>query len=236
MTGRRLLFSLCVKQVIDRRKRMALVNTSLKSWTRLVEFLALVTAPFALLVGLVLYIDYGTASSSAATKTPPAAAASTHQIPTFPITVVTDDQTGKDGDIAFLPSNISLPAHSTVRLRITNFDDATAQKPVKYAHVWGTVGGTIQVQHMMPSMPNMPEPVHTVRALDANTQVSHTFTVPGMHLNVPVLASGVTTFVIHTGKPGHYTWQCYNPCGSGKSGWGGAMSMKGYMSGTITVA
>ena len=197
------------------------------------EFLALLTAPVVLLVGFVLYVDYGTASSAAATA--PARAAS-HPIPTFPITVVTDDQTGKDGDIAFLPSNLSLPAHATVRIRITNFDDATAQKPAKYAHVWGTVGGTIQVQHMMPTMPNMPEHVRTVRGLNPNTQVSHTFTVPGMHLNVPVLASGVTTFVLPTGRPGHYTWQCYNPCGSGKSGWGGAMSMKGYMSGTITVA
>jgi hypothetical protein len=201
-----------------------------------VEFLALLTAPFVLLVGFVLYVDYGNASSAAATAPARAARAATHSIPTFPITVVTDDQTGKDGDIAFLPSNLSLPAHATVRIRITNFDDATAQKPAKYAHVWGTVGGTIQVQHMMPTMPNMPERVRTVRGLNPNTQVSHTFTVPGMHLNVPVLASGVTTFVIHTGKPGHYTWQCYNPCGSGKSGWGGAMSMKGYMSGTITVA
>jgi heme/copper-type cytochrome/quinol oxidase subunit 2 len=201
-----------------------------------VEFLALVTAPFVLLVGLVLYVDYGAASSSAATTPTRVAPAASHTIPTYQITVVTDDQTGKDGDLAFMPSDITLPAHATVRIRIANFDDATAQKPAKYAHVWGTVCGTIQVQHMMRTMPNMAEPVHTVRALNPNTQVSHTFTVNGMHLNVPILASGVTTFVIHTGKAGHYTWQCYNPCGSGKSGWGGAMSMKGYMSGTITVA
>jgi hypothetical protein len=227
---------LCVKQVTVEPKRKALVNTSLKSWTRLVEFLALVTAPFVLLVGLVLYVDYGAASSSAATKPKVAATAGAHTIPTVPITVVTDAQTGKSGDLAFLPSDITLPAHSTVRVRIANFDGATVQKPAKYAHVWGTVGGTVQVQHMMPSMPNMAEPVHTVRALNPTTQVSHTFTVNGMHLNVPILASGVTTFVIHTGKAGHYTWQCYNPCGDGKSGWGGPMSMKGYMTGTITVA
>ena len=48
---------------------MALVNTSLKSWTRLVEFLAVwSTAPFVLLVGLVLYIDYGDGQPSAATE------------------------------------------------------------------------------------------------------------------------------------------------------------------------
>jgi hypothetical protein len=215
---------------------MALVNSSLRSWTRLVEFLALVTAPFVLLVGLVLYVDYGTASSSAATTPRHVAPAAAKVIPTVTITLVTDDQTGKAEDLAFVPSDVTLPAHSTVRIRITNFDDATPQRPVKYARVWGTVGGTEQVQTMHKAAPNSPGPVRVVRALNADTQVSHTFTVPGMHLNAPVLASGVTTFVVHTGKAGHYTWQCFNPCGTGKSGWGGAMSEKGFMSGTVTVA
>jgi heme/copper-type cytochrome/quinol oxidase subunit 2 len=218
---------------------MGLMNTSLKSWTRLVEFLALITAPFVLLVGLVLYVDYGTSTSSAAT-TPaaaPVAHAAARTIPTFSMTVVTDDQTGKDGDIAYIPSDLTLPAHSTVRIRITNFDDATAQKPARYARVWGTVGNTIQVRRMMAvSMPNMLSAARTVRALPAATEVSHTFTSTGLHLNVPVFPAGVTTFVIRTGAPGHYTWQCMDPCGSGKTGWGGAMVMKGYMSGTITVA
>jgi hypothetical protein len=215
---------------------MALVNTSLKSWTRLVEFLALLTAPFVLLVGLVLYVDYGTGSSSAATTPQHAVKAAGHKIPTFDMTIVTDAQTGRDGYIAFVPSSLSLPAHATVRIRITNFDDATAQRPARYARVWGTVGGTIEVQRMMPGMPNMLYGVHTMRALHAATQVSHTFTAPGLHLNVPVAPSGVTTFVIRTGKAGHYTWQCYDPCGSGKAGWGGPMSMRGYMSGTISIA
>ena len=213
------------------------MNTSLKSWTRLVEFLALITAPFVLLVGFVLYIDYGTSTSSAATSPPRAVHAASGTIPTFDLTVVTDDQTGRDGYIAYVPSNLTLPAHSTVRIRITNFDDATPQKPARYARVWGTVGNTIQVQRMMGvSMPNMLTRSRTVHSLPAASEVSHTFTSTGLHFNVPVAPVGVTTFVLKTGKPGHYTWQCMNPCGSGKSGWGGAMSMKGYMSGTITVA
>jgi heme/copper-type cytochrome/quinol oxidase subunit 2 len=36
-------------------------------------------------------------------------------------------------------------------------------------------------------------------------------------------------------KPGHYIWQCFDPCGSGFNGFGGPMSTKGYMSGTINV-
>ena len=135
-----------------------------------------------------------------------------------------------------MPTNLTLPAHSVVRVRILNFDDATAQKPASYAKVWGTVGGTISVQRMMPGMPNMLYGAHTVRSLSAATEVSHTFTSPGMHLNVPIAPTGVTTFLLRTGKPGHYTWQCMNPCGDGAAGWGGPMRMRGYMSGTITVA
>lgn len=213
------------------------MNTSLKSWTRLVEFLALITAPFVLLVGFVLYVDYSTSTSSAATAAPRIAHAAPGTIPTFDLTVVTDDQTGRDGYIAYVPSNLTLPAHSTVRIRITNFDDATAQKPARYARVWGTVGNTIQVQAMASvKQPNVLSAARTVDVLPAATEVSHTFTSPGLHFNVPVFPAGVTTFVLKTGAPGHYTWQCMNPCGDGKTGWGGPMSTKGYMSGTITVA
>jgi hypothetical protein len=50
--------------------------------------------------------------------------------------------------------------------------------------------------------------------------------------NQPVL----TTFSFVTpDKPGDYIWQCFDPCGSSYNGFGGPMSTKGYMSGTITV-
>lgn len=228
---------LCLKQVTVNGNGWVSMYASLKSWTRLVEFLALVTAPFVLLVGLVLYVDYGASSSSAATRPAHVVRSTSGGIQTFDLTVVTDAQTGRNGYIAYVPSNLTLPAHSTVRIRITNFDGATAQKPVKYAHVWGTVGNTVQVQRMMSvKMPNMLSTARTVHALAAATEVSHTFTSTGLHLNVPVAPFGVTTFILKTGRPGQYTWQCMNPCGSGDTGWSGPMSTRGYMSGTITVA
>jgi hypothetical protein len=209
------------------------MNRSLNNWTRFVELLALVTAPFVLLVAVVLYLDGGAGQTASAASRPGSVA---KHIPTYDLTVVTDDQTGKPGYIAFVPTNITLPANTVVRVRITNFDDATAQKPASYAKVWGTVGGTISVQRMMPGMPNMLYRAHTVRSLAAKTEVSHTFTSTGLHLNVPIAPTGVTTFLLRTGKPGHYTWRCMNPCGGGAAGWGGPMRMKGYMSGTITVS
>ncbi len=123
--------------------------------------------------------------------------------------------------------------------RISNFDGATPQKPARYARVWGTVRGTIQVQTFNPVSPNALRRVRTFRAVNAKTQVSHTFTVGGtgsMNINAPVYPNSVTTFVIRTGKPGHYSWRCWNPCGSGPQGWTEAMSQKRNLTGTITVA
>lgn len=211
------------------------MRDSVNTWTRLVELLALLTAPFVILVAVVLYLDGSIGASASVAARRPAASAQ-HTIPTYNLTVVTDAQTGKAGYIAFVPTNLTLPAHTTVRVRITNFDGATAQKPAAYARVWGTVGGTVVVQRMMPGMPNMLERAHTVHAMPAATEVSHTFTSASLHLNVPVAPTGVTTFLLRTGKPGHYTWRCMNPCGDGAAGWGGPMRMKGYMSGVINVA
>jgi hypothetical protein len=45
----------------------------------------------------------------------------------------------------------------------------------------------------------------------------------------------ITEFSFVTQGPGHYIWQCIDPCGSGFDGFGGPMSTKGYMSGTIDV-
>lgn len=215
------------------------VNAFLKAWTRAVGLVALITAPFVLLVATVVWLNGlggpgGQASAEAASIRPAAKPVMTENL-----TVVTDAQTGKDGYIAFDPTNFTLPAHSTVRIRIANFDGATPQKPAKYARVWGTVGNTIEVQKFNPVAPNALGRARTFRAVNPRTQVSHTFTVAGtgtMNINAPVYPSSVTTFVIRTGKPGHYSWRCWNPCGGGPQGWTEAMSQRGYMTGTITVA
>ena len=208
----------------------------MKNTARVVELLALITAPFVLIavVFVIVFADHtqqATANTNASNT-----AATSHKITTVSMTVVTDAQTGRDGYVAMVPSNITLPANSTVRIRITNFDDATPQKPAIYAKVWGTVGGTAQVRSFKTTSPNQLTSTRSVRALDAATQVSHTFTVMGMHLNVPILPTGVTTFIVHTGAPGHYRWQCFNPCGGGSSGWMGPMADMGYMKGMVTVA
>ena len=54
-----------------------------------------------------------------------------------------------------------------------------------------------------------------------------------MGINVPIAANARETFTIHTGAPGKHAWQCFDPCGTGPNGFGGAMAAKsGYMQGT----
>jgi hypothetical protein len=209
-------------------------RNTLKGADLLLVFLALLTAPFVLLFFAASWID-----GSAQSATRPAAAQPTvakGPIQTENLTIVTDAQTGKPGYIAYTPTNFTLPAHSTVAIRITNFDGATPQKPAMYAKVWGTVGGTVKVQTFRPSAPNALSAAQIFTHVNPKTQVSHTFTVAGMHLNAPVYPNAVTTFIIHTGKPGKYFWRCWNPCGGGDTGWTQPMSDNGYMTGTITVS
>src|SRR6266571_996649 len=63
------------------------------------------------------------------------------------LTVVTGDMIGHDEFPAYVPSDFTLPANSTVIISVTNFDDATAlpKGSEQYAHVTGTLGAVAQV-------------------------------------------------------------------------------------------
>ena len=195
---------------------------SLQGWTRFVGFLALVTAPVVILVALVLVLDngLGTSGTIVAQRT---------VVPTYTVTVVL----GRN--VAFVPNSFALPANTTVRIRIENYDGATPASPL-WSKVEGTVGRTIQVQSFTPTAPNTFGKTRMVRSLNARTGISHTFTSSGLGLNIPLAPDSVTTFVFQTGKPGRYVWRCYDPCGSGANGEGGIMAWPGYMSGEITIA
>jgi hypothetical protein len=84
---------------------------------------------------------------------------------------------------------------------------------------------------------------------------SHTFAVPAYGLVVPVApvaddaknqcdyapcsmstAHRTIQFTFHTGKAGHYRWQCFVPCAAGwLYGFGGPMQTIGYMDGFLDV-
>lgn len=150
------------------------------------------------------------------------------------LVIATPDMLGSDVGPAYLPSDFTVPANTTVTITVTNFDDATAL-PAQYATATGIIG-KLTIQPLDPADPNATAASTTAASLDPDTGVSHTFTIPTIGLNVPIAPKAKTTFTIHTGKAGKYTWHCMDPCGTGASGWGGAMDAKGYMTGTMTVA
>ena len=50
------------------------------------------------------------------------------------------------------------------------------------------------------------------------------------------MAHRTIRFAFHTGKPGHYRWQCFVPCAAGWiDGFGGPMQTIGYMDGFLNV-
>jgi hypothetical protein len=186
------------------------------------------------------------APASAPATVAPAAAAPAPSTPgtsagvpiTLNLTIVTGDMTGKADWPAYIPSDFALPAHATVVVIVTNFDDATPLPAAsrQFAQATGVQDNTFTVTPFAAANPNSATgPTVSRTALDP-TQVSHTFTIPSLGINVPIAPHARTTFILHTGAPGTYAWRCMDPCGTGSSGWGGPMAaMRGYMEGTLTV-
>lgn len=157
---------------------------------------------------------------------------------------------GKDGGahpdwVTYGPtSQLRVPAHALVTVTIDQYDSGGTITDPFFAAVRGTVGGTETVNGK------------TVTKVNPNN-VGHTFTLHGLPTNqdplfvsVPLPAlpdsaqpapgalypkPNVVTFSFITGGKGDYVWSCEYPCGVGYAGFGGPMSTRGYMSGTLTV-
>jgi hypothetical protein len=170
----------------------------------------------------------------------------------FPFPPPGDNQ----GWVTYWPTtNFQVPTHTLVTINIENYDGATPLLNPFYATARGTMGGTMTVDGQTVTQA-LPDDTGCVPC-----NVSHTFTIhslvgqpatqPWLFVSVPLTAepsdaktdSGgiplqpvVTSFSFMTpDKPGHYIWQCFDPCGTGFNGFGGPMSTKGYMSGTLDV-
>ncbi len=152
------------------------------------------------------------------------------------LVIETGKMDGRPGWPRYTPAGFTAPAGATVVLTIVNHDDGTAPLPPAspWGQVWGadatygeTTGGTELIDG---------SPVHGV----PNEDVSHTFTIPGLLVNVPVPAAPSSadpvtiTFTFRVTKKGTFTWLCAAPCGSGATGMGGAMNTPGWMEGHVT--
>jgi hypothetical protein len=135
-----------------------------------------------------------------------------------------------------------LPAHATVHVTIYNFDGASGLRNSYLARPQGIDGNAISVDG---------KTTNIIPPDDA----SHTFAVPayGLIVALPGVADNAKnqcgyapctlssahrtiTFTFHTGKAGHYRWQCFVPCAAGwLYGFGGPMQTIGYMDGFLNV-
>ncbi len=133
--------------------------------------------------------------------------------------------------LGYSNTNLVVPANSVVTVTLHNYDLGDTLFPAgsPFGKVQGTVGNVAAADGTM----------YAALALD---KIAHTFTITQLGINVPIpgdapkgASYASVTFTFHTGKAGVYTFRCFDPCGTGTSGWMGPMLTKGYMVGTLTV-
>ena len=158
---------------------------------------------------------------------------------------------GSDGGahpdwVSYGPStNLHVPAHALVTVTIRQYDSGDTITNPYFAKVHGTLGGTMtrerQDRDGDQSRRGRPH-VHHPRRADEPGPVVRQRAAAAVPDDRPVVkgsdyrAPNIVTFSFVTGGKGEYAWNCEFPCGDGYyAKFGGPMSTRGYMSGTLTV-
>jgi hypothetical protein len=137
-----------------------------------------------------------------------------------------------------------VPAGTRLNFTIYGYDGCTPLRNPYWGRVTGTLGQSEDVNG---------KPVSALNSW-SGCNVGHTFSIPGINLNVPMASPGLTatlcgtspctsgphmtmTFSFMTPRtPGSYFWQCRIPCGGGFiDGFGGPMQTIGFMTGNMVV-
>jgi hypothetical protein len=137
-----------------------------------------------------------------------------------------------------------VPAGSRIDVTIYGYDGCTPLRNPYFGHVTGTIGGIERVNG---------KAVTNINSWSGCT-VGHTFSIPGINLNVPMASPSLTaslcanspctsgphetvSFSFNSPRtPGVYFWQCRVPCGGGfLDGFGGPMQTIGFMTGNMNV-
>lgn len=165
-------------------------------------------------------------SSSATTVVPKTTSVPVEDVA---IKIETGKMDGKSGWPRFTPADVNVQKGAAVTLAITNYDDGPAPLSSALAMYEQIAGGTEEVDGTaVTSIPN--------------AQISHTFSVPDLGVNVVIPAvpegkkSVFVTFKFTPQKTGTFVWHCFAPCGSGSDGMTGAMSTMNWMQGNLTVS
>lgn len=128
-------------------------------------------------------------------------------------------------------TSLRVPAHHLITVTIRNFDldSIPLRAGSPYTQVQGTADGVAYANGV------------PYTALDRRS-IAHTFTIPTLHLNVPIpgqappgMSYVTVQFHVRTGASGAFDWRCHAPCGDGPDGLEGAMTEVEYMRGTLYV-
>jgi hypothetical protein len=138
-----------------------------------------------------------------------------------------------------------VPAHTRINMTVDQYDSGSPLRNQQWGRVQG-VAGNVEVLNG--------KPLSVYNSYSANG-VAHTFAVPALGINVPLVGvdpnatnvcslapcgsdsvSNTIKFSFVTPGPGEYRWQCFVPCALGfLFGNGGAMSNSNYMGGFLDV-
>jgi hypothetical protein len=212
-------------------------------------------AAVVLIVGLILHSGGPNASALAATVRGTAQTADGNvphaylTLDTYPDSLAGEH--GSDGGahpdwVSYGPStNLHVPAHALVTVTINQYDGGEHITNPYFAKVHGTVDNNMTVNGKVATEVNPDTVGHTFTIHAAPTNQDPLYVsvpLPAVPDDAPVVkgsdypAPNVVKFSFVTRGKGHYTWNCEFPCGDGfYAKFGGAMSTRGYMSGTLTV-
>ncbi len=137
-------------------------------------------------------------------------------------------------------ANITLPAHQLIKLVIINYDDGGANLTnPQYAAVSGTQNNVMT--YVTNDNVNSSEGAQGIQVSGGQTvssvaadNISHTFTIPALNLNLPIPPSSIVVAYFTLSQTGVFTWFCFTACGSGPTGVQGAMLTSGWMTGSMT--
>ncbi len=142
---------------------------------------------------------------------------------------------GNNGDLES-SANITLPVHRRIILTIISYDGGNAPVAGRYAKVSGTVNNEITIINgTIASGSNTKQAWLKKVSSVPVSQIIHTFTIPALNINIPVIAGTTEIASLYINTTGSYIWRCETACGSAPDGWGGAMAASGWMMGNVNV-
>lgn len=130
-------------------------------------------------------------------------------------------------------AQIYLPGNALIQMTIIDYDSGPGTVASGYNKVMGTMNNTEYVLNNT-NVNGTTTQGHWVSTVSSQ-HLAHTFTIPSIGLNIMVPGHATVVAYFHTPKTGVLSWRCEVNCGTGPSGWGGAMETPGYMEGEVVL-